>query len=52
MGNPKTTPYDYFFRAGGAAAPTLGIGLVPALVETVADLEPTIDTLAREPNGG
>jgi ABC-type uncharacterized transport system substrate-binding protein len=52
MGNPKAMPYDYFLRAAQALAPSLGTEVVPMLVETVADLEPTFETFARTPNGG
>jgi putative tryptophan/tyrosine transport system substrate-binding protein len=54
MGNPKTAAYyDYLVRAAEAAAPSLGIELVPSRVEnTTADLERVIATFAGAPNGG
>jgi putative ABC transport system substrate-binding protein len=52
VGNPKTTPYDYFLRMAEALAPSLGIELVPSRVETAADIERAIEVLARGPNGG
>jgi putative ABC transport system substrate-binding protein len=33
VGNPKTTPFDYFQRAAEAAASSLAIELVPAIIE-------------------
>jgi ABC-type uncharacterized transport system substrate-binding protein len=52
MSNPKTIPFDYFFLAGEAAAPSLGIELVPARVENAADIERFIESFARVPDGG
>jgi putative tryptophan/tyrosine transport system substrate-binding protein len=51
--NPKTAPYyNYFLRAAESLSPSLGIKLVPSLVENVADIEHTIEAFARTPNGG
>jgi putative ABC transport system substrate-binding protein len=52
VANPKTTPYNYFLRTGQAAARLLEIELVPNPVESAADIERTIDSFARVPNGG
>jgi len=52
VANPKTIPYDYFFRAGEAAAPALGVELVPGRVENAADIERVIDSFGRTPGGG
>jgi putative ABC transport system substrate-binding protein len=52
VANPKTTPYDYFLRAAEAVAPSLEIELVPSPVENAADIEGTIESFARVPNGG
>jgi len=52
VANPKTTPYDYFFRAAEAIAPTLAIKLVPSPVATAADIEHAIESVAGAPNGG
>jgi ABC-type uncharacterized transport system substrate-binding protein len=52
LANPKTTPYGYFLRAGEVAARSLAIELVPSPVESAADIERTIDSFARVPNGG
>jgi putative tryptophan/tyrosine transport system substrate-binding protein len=46
--NPKTAPYyNYYLRAAESLAPSLGIKLVPSLVENVADIERTIEAFAR-----
>src|SRR5262245_39216753 len=52
IASPKTTPYDYYLRAAAAAASSLAIELVPSQVETAADVERAIESLARAPNGG
>jgi putative ABC transport system substrate-binding protein len=51
--NPKTAPfYNYYLRAAESLSPSLGIKLVPSLVENVADIKRTIGEFARTPNGG
>jgi putative ABC transport system substrate-binding protein len=51
--NPKTAPfYNYYLRAAESLSPSLGIELVPSLVENAADIERTIGAFARTPNGG
>src|SRR6266699_2003742 len=51
--NPKTAPfYNYYLRAAESLSPSLGIKLVPSLVENAADIERTIEAFARTPNGG
>jgi putative tryptophan/tyrosine transport system substrate-binding protein len=51
--NPKTAPYyNYYLRAAESLSPSLGIKVVPSLVENVADIEHTIETFARTSNGG
>jgi ABC-type uncharacterized transport system substrate-binding protein len=54
VGNPKTAAYyDYLLRAAEAAAPSLGIELVPGRVENAAaDIERAIAAIAGSPNGG
>ena len=48
VANPKTAPYyDYYLRAAESLAPSLGIELVPSLVENAADIERTIESFAR-----
>jgi putative ABC transport system substrate-binding protein len=48
--NPKTT--IYYLRAAEELAPLLAIELEPSLVENTADIERTIESFARRPNGG
>jgi putative ABC transport system substrate-binding protein len=52
IANPRTTPYDYWLPEAEAAARSLTIELVPGRVETAADIERAIESVAREPNGG
>jgi putative ABC transport system substrate-binding protein len=52
MSNPKTIPYDYYFRPGEALAASLGIELVPGRVENPVDIERVIESIARAPGGG
>jgi putative ABC transport system substrate-binding protein len=51
LANPKTNSFVYH-QAAKDAASSLGIELVPGPIETAADIERTIDALARAPNGG
>jgi putative ABC transport system substrate-binding protein len=52
VANSKTAiSYDFYLRAGEAAAPSLRIESVPILVENVADVERAIESFARVPNG-
>ena len=51
--NPKSAPfYNYFLSAAESLSPSLGIKVVPNLVENIADLRRTIEEFARTPNGG
>jgi ABC-type uncharacterized transport system substrate-binding protein len=52
VSNPRAIPYDYYFLAGEAAAPSLGIKLLPGHVENAADIERVIESFARVPSGG
>jgi putative ABC transport system substrate-binding protein len=52
VANPKTTSYDYFFKAAQAAAPSLAIALVPSPVGSADDIERVIEAFAGEPNVG
>jgi putative tryptophan/tyrosine transport system substrate-binding protein len=52
VANPRTSAFDYFLQSAKAAAPSLGIDLVPTPVDNAADIERAIATFAREPNGG
>jgi putative tryptophan/tyrosine transport system substrate-binding protein len=51
--NPKTAPfYNFYLRAAESLSPSLGIKVVPSLVENAADIERSIEAFARTPNGG
>jgi len=52
LGNPEDTPYDYFLRAGQAAAPSLMIDVVPIRAGTGSAITREIEAFAREANGG
>jgi putative tryptophan/tyrosine transport system substrate-binding protein len=52
IGNPGTSPYDYFLHAGEAAAPSFAIELVQSRVENATDLERAIAAVARGPSSG
>jgi putative ABC transport system substrate-binding protein len=52
VANPKVTTYDYFLRAAEAAAPSLAIEIVPSPIESAADIERVIDSVAQVPNSG
>jgi putative ABC transport system substrate-binding protein len=52
VGDPRSPVYNYFVRAGQAPAQSLAIELVPTPVESAADVERSIESFARAPNGG
>jgi putative ABC transport system substrate-binding protein len=53
MSNPDTSPQTkYFLRAIETAAASLGVQVVATPVRSVADIEPAIESFARQPNGG
>jgi len=52
IGNPRTTSFDYFVQSAQATATSLAVELVPAHVETDADIERSIEAFARVPDGG
>jgi putative ABC transport system substrate-binding protein len=53
MGNPKTTAFDYFWRAAEAAAAPLAIEIMPTPIENAAaDLERAVESFASRSNGG
>jgi putative tryptophan/tyrosine transport system substrate-binding protein len=51
IGNPKTSPFDYFLRGAQTEAPSLAITLVPGVVETDLDIRRKIESIASTPNG-
>ena len=52
VANPQTSPFDYFFRAADAIAPSLEIKLVPSRVATATDIEHAVASVADASNGG
>jgi putative ABC transport system substrate-binding protein len=52
VGNPKTSPHEYFLRTTRAAAPALGIEMVAAPIANADELEHSLAAFAREPDGG
>jgi putative tryptophan/tyrosine transport system substrate-binding protein len=52
MANPISTPYDYFVRSAKSVAPSLALELVPSPINDAADIERTIESFARLPDGG
>ena len=53
MFNPDTSPQSKFFmRAIEAAAPSLGVQAIAVPVRATADIEPALESFARQPNGG
>jgi putative tryptophan/tyrosine transport system substrate-binding protein len=53
MFNPDTSPQSQFFvRSIEAAAPSLGMQAIIIPVHATADIEPALESFAREPNGG
>jgi putative tryptophan/tyrosine transport system substrate-binding protein len=52
MFNPDTSPQSKFFvRVIEAASPTLGMQSFTMLVRTAGDIEPALESFARQPNG-
>ena len=51
--NPERPPFvRLFVQSGQAAAPSVGVELVPVPVHNADEIEGAIDAFAREPNGG
>ena len=51
--NPERPPFvRLFVQSGQAAAPSVGVELVPLPVHNADEIEGAIDAFAREPNGG
>ena len=51
VGNPKTSPHEYFLRTSQAAAPALGIEMVSTPVANAGELASSLAAFAQEPNG-
>jgi ABC-type uncharacterized transport system substrate-binding protein len=52
LANPDLPGYDYLVRSTQAAAPSLAIELVPVPVANSADIERSMESFARVPDGG
>ena len=52
LANPKTAPYDYFLRAAETVAPSLGLVIMRSPIESAADIERSMESLARTPQSG
>ena len=52
MGNRKTSAFNYFLQSAQAISPSLAVELVPSHVETPADIERAMESLARVPDSG
>jgi putative ABC transport system substrate-binding protein len=53
LGNPNTTPFDYFQRAAESVAPSLTIELVPSAIgDAEANIERVVESFATTGNGG
>ena len=50
--NPKTTVFTYFRSAATAAAPSLGVELIPQEVATASDIERVVESFAGLPHSG
>jgi ABC-type uncharacterized transport system substrate-binding protein len=51
LGDPKVGTYDYYRLGAEDAARALHMELVPARIESVSDIERSIEVFAREPDG-
>jgi putative ABC transport system substrate-binding protein len=52
LGNPKTTPFEYFRRAAEDAALPLAVEIAPTPIENeLADLERAVESFATNPHG-
>jgi putative tryptophan/tyrosine transport system substrate-binding protein len=52
MGNRKTASLDYFVRSAQAVASSFAVEVVASHVETAADIERAIESIARVPDSG
>jgi putative ABC transport system substrate-binding protein len=51
IGNPKTSPHDYFLRTMRATAPALGVEVVSTPVTNADELASSLAAFASEPDG-
>ena len=52
LGNRKASSFDYFLQFAQSEMPSVGIKLMPENVETAADIERSMESLAGVPNSG
>jgi hypothetical protein len=52
VADPRSPVYNYFVRNAKAAAVSLALELVSTPVENGGDIERSLDTFARQPDGG
>jgi putative tryptophan/tyrosine transport system substrate-binding protein len=52
IANPKVSTYDYFLKVAKQVAQSLAVELVPSPVDTPADIQRAVESIARTPNGG
>lgn len=52
ISNPKISTYDYFLKSAQQLAPSLAIEIFPGPAETADDIQRTIESFARLPDGG
>ncbi|AMN44074.1 ABC transporter substrate-binding protein [Rhodoplanes sp. Z2-YC6860] len=52
VGNPKTTPFDYYWRMAESLASALAIKLVPLRIESATEIVSALEAFAQSPNGG
>jgi putative ABC transport system substrate-binding protein len=52
IANPKVSTYDYFLKVAKQVAQSLAIELVPSPVDTPADIQRAVESIARTPNAG
>jgi putative tryptophan/tyrosine transport system substrate-binding protein len=52
MFNPQSSPQSKFFLSSvEAAAPTFGVSVVAAPIQSIGEIEPAIESFSRQPNG-
>ena len=52
LGNRKASSFDYFLQFAQSEMPSLDVKVTPSDVETAADIERSIEMVARVPNSG
>jgi putative tryptophan/tyrosine transport system substrate-binding protein len=52
IGNPKGFPYGYYLRTANSLAPSFGVEVVPVPIANAGEIEQSVESFARAPNGG